>query len=105
MALVYRGGRPYSYKSVRRGGRVTSEYRGSGEVAFLFERMEDLIKDREETERSKINHKREKLEASDRALTEYVEHVEALTREMLYACGFHLHKRQWRRRHVCSGEH
>src|SRR5262249_1606950 len=36
MALVYRNGRPYLYRSVRRDGRVTSEYRGSGEVAELM---------------------------------------------------------------------
>jgi hypothetical protein len=30
MALVYRNGRAYAYKSIRRGGRITSEYRGSG---------------------------------------------------------------------------
>ena len=31
MGLVYRNGRPYLYRSVRRGGRVTSEYLASGD--------------------------------------------------------------------------
>src|SRR4051794_19261290 len=35
MATVLRNGRPYSYQSVRRNGRVTSEYRGAGELALI----------------------------------------------------------------------
>ncbi len=40
MALVYRNGRPYLYRSVRRGGRVTSEYLGRGIDAQLIAALE-----------------------------------------------------------------
>ena len=41
MALVHRNGRPYLYRSVRRGGRVTSEYMGGGIDAQLIAALED----------------------------------------------------------------
>ncbi len=40
MGLVYRNGRPYLYRSVRRDGRVTSEYVAGGEDAFLIGALE-----------------------------------------------------------------
>ena len=40
MGLVYRNGRPYLYRSVRRGGRVTSEYLGRGIDALLIAALE-----------------------------------------------------------------
>jgi hypothetical protein len=45
MALVYRGGKPYLYKSVRRDGRVTSEYVASGESAVVISRIETIEAD------------------------------------------------------------
>jgi hypothetical protein len=36
MAIVYRNGRPYCYRSERRGDRVASTYMGSGEDAILI---------------------------------------------------------------------
>ena len=51
MALVYRGGRPYFNKSVRRGGRVTSEYVASGESAVLISQMETIDADEQDSQR------------------------------------------------------
>ena len=98
MALVYRDGRPYSYRSVRRNGRVTSEYRGSGQIALLIERMDALERDSRESERSDREAGHAQLDAAEQVLTNYYEHVETLARAALYAAGFHLHKRQWRKR-------
>jgi hypothetical protein len=42
LGLVYRDGRSYVYRSVWRGGRVTSEYRGSGEDALLIDALEKI---------------------------------------------------------------
>jgi hypothetical protein len=98
MTIVYRGGRPYAYRSVRRNGRVTSEYRGSGEFALFVEWMDALDREDSELERVERGADHERLDAAERALTDYSEHVEALTRAALFAAGFHLHKRQWRKR-------
>lgn len=45
MAVVHRNGRSYIYRSVRRNGRVTSEYGGSGECALLIAQMETIERD------------------------------------------------------------
>ena len=47
MALVQRGGCTFYLRSVRRGGRVTSEYVGSGKLAWLFDaRVQDAKHER-----------------------------------------------------------
>ena len=50
MGLVYRNGRPYLYRSVRRGGRVTSEYVASGIDALLIDRLEGVERDKRDYE-------------------------------------------------------
>jgi hypothetical protein len=100
MALVYRNGRIYSYKSVRRNGRVTSEYRGSGELAVLIGALDAEEERDREAKREELRSERVALESAERSLTEYFERVEDLTRAALHASGLHQHKRQWRRRRV-----
>ena len=39
MALVYRNGRPYLYRSIRQRGRVTSQYLAGGEDAFRIDAL------------------------------------------------------------------
>ena len=96
MSIVIRNGRAYRYMSIRRNGRVTSEYRGSGAlaaVAALFDEEDRQVRDEE----------RAALEAEaaiERSITDYVAEVEELARAALIASGFHQHKRQWRRRRV-----
>lgn len=51
MALVDRDGRPYLYRSVRRNGRVTSEYRASGEAAVLIHALEAVAREEREYRR------------------------------------------------------
>ena len=45
MGLIYRDGRPYLYRSVRRGGRVTSKYLAGGIDAQLIATLEDIERD------------------------------------------------------------
>ncbi len=51
MVLVYRNGRPRLQRSVRRGGRVTTEYVASGESAVLIARMGALERDERDSQR------------------------------------------------------
>ena len=94
MATVFRNGRAYRYKSVRRDGRVTSEYRGSGPFATLAALLDEEDQRERDQERAAI-----KAEAAiERSIIDYVGEVEELARAALIASGCHQHKRQWRRR-------
>src|SRR5512143_2356689 len=98
MALIYRNGRPYLYRPIRRGGRVTSEYVASGESAVLIARMEALERDERDSQGYEFQAEREALEAIEGALNDYFDRVEDLSRSALYAAGYHRPKREWRKR-------
>jgi hypothetical protein len=97
MAWEDRNGRSYYYRKERRGGRVVSEYVGSGKTARLLATLDALQRiDKEEA----LELKRSRLAADaerDAALDDLREVCETLTRATLIAEGFHTHKRQWRR--------
>jgi hypothetical protein len=71
MAVVYRNGRPYVYKSVRRDGRVTSEYRGSGEIAALVGALDQIETAERDSEREEARAERDEMEAAERILVAY----------------------------------
>jgi hypothetical protein len=99
MALVHRGGRPYLYKSVRRGGRVTSEYVASGESAVLISRLEAAWRQRDEDEREDWKAERRRMDAEEADAAELFDRVEVVVREALETAGYHRHKRgEWRKR-------
>ena len=98
MAIVFRGGKAYAYRSIRRNGRVTSEYRGSGDVVAFIALFDAEDRDERDYQRSKLRGEQESIEAGEKTLNEYVEQVEELTRAVLYSNGFHRPKREWRKR-------
>jgi hypothetical protein len=101
MGLVYRNGRPYLYRSVRRNGRVTSEYLAGGEDAFLINALESDDRDRERFDRQEARSERKELDDLERALDELAEQVRDLACNALSAAGFHQHHRgEWRKRRV-----
>ncbi|MEW4569726.1 hypothetical protein AB1L88_17820 [Tautonia sp. JC769] len=101
MALVFRNGRPYLYRSVRRNGRVTSEFVASGESALLIARMDAIDRDDRDYERWRIREERRKAAERDARLDDLVKQSEALAREALEQAGYHQHHRgEWRRRRV-----
>jgi hypothetical protein len=100
MALVFRNARPYYHRSVRRDGRVTSEYRGSGKLALLIHEMDGMSRDARAWERLEETDERDAREAAEQPLDEYFDLVEQIVREALLAAGYHQHKREWRKRRV-----
>jgi hypothetical protein len=98
MALVYRNGRPRLQRSVRRDGRVTTDYVASGELALIADRLENCERDYHELEMLEQRARREVDDANERGLTDYCDRVEDLARAALYAAGYHRPKREWRRR-------
>ena len=98
MGLVYRNGRPYLYRSVRRGGRVTSEYVGSGVDAQLIAALETIDHDEADFKRWQSREERKELDDLERALDELVERARDLARVALTAAGYHQHHRsEWRK--------
>ncbi len=101
MGLVYRNGRPYLYRSVRRAGRVTSQYTASGIDAFLIAALEESERDERRCELEQIRAERREADDLERALDEMAERARDLAREALTAAGYHQHHRgEWRKRRV-----
>jgi hypothetical protein len=101
MALVYRDGRPYLYRSFRQGGRVTSEYVASGIDARLIAALEADERDNRRCGREQARSEREALDDLERALDDLAERAHALAHDVLTAAGYYQHHRgEWRRKRV-----
>jgi hypothetical protein len=87
MALVYRNGRPYLYRSVRRGGRVTSEYTAGGLDALLISALETDEHEWKMLEREEARKERKQLDDLERALDELGSPARDRARESLTAAG------------------
>jgi hypothetical protein len=87
MALIDRNGRSYYIKSVRRNGRVTSEYQGSGMAAVMKARMDKVRRTRREAADADWRAERKRLEAEDRTLDELCTRVEIIVRAALGSRG------------------
>jgi hypothetical protein len=98
MPWKVRNGRKYYYRSIREGGRVRTEYVGTGpaaEAAELIDRFEGL--ERERANRA-WRERRQATEAADQAVARAFAGVEVVARLALESAGFHRHKRgEWRR--------
>jgi hypothetical protein len=94
---VRKGGR-YYYRSVREGGRVRTEYVGTGpeaEAAELIDRFETLDRERAA---EVWRERRRAAEAEDLAAVLAFDRVEVVARLALESAGFRRHKRgEWRR--------
>src|SRR5271166_3304195 len=101
MAIVYRNGRPYLYRSIRREGRVTSQYLGRGKDALLINALEIIQREDRENERHQERIERKQLDDLEQALDELAEQARDLASKALSAAGYHQHHRgEWRRRRV-----
>lgn len=98
MTLIDRDGRPRYQRSVRRGGRVTTEYITGGEEAVLLARLDALMRQERREEREAERAATASLKAREQPLIDYFEAVEDLIRVAMYAAGFHRPRRQWRKR-------
>jgi hypothetical protein len=101
MALVYRNGGPYLYQSIRRNGRVTSQYLAGGEDAFLIDALERIERDERDSDLRHKRSERKQIDDLEQALDELAEQARDLARDALSAAGYHLHHRgEWRKRRV-----
>src|SRR5208337_5476 len=117
MGYIRRNGRAYYIRSIRRGARVTSEYVGTGELAYAIalldrdfrainrlkrmeieaDRAERIEADR--AERARIRALRERLQGADRIVARHFRRVDGAVESALDALGYHRHHRgEWRKR-------
>ncbi len=103
MAWEDRNGRRYYYRKRRVGGKVRSEYIGSGPLAEAIAAMDE--QERRERERHR-QEERQEQEAIEELLAEVggvQEIIRALTRAMLLVEGCHTHHGTWRRKRDLVG--
>src|SRR5512135_404663 len=98
MALVRRGGCQFFIRSYRRNGRVTSRYLGSGEAALEAARAHADSRTRDEARRLARAEELARWGAFNSAFAVLCRLTRAHRRATMYAAGFYLHRRQWRRR-------
>ena len=98
MGWEQRRGRSYYYRKVREGGRVRSEYVGSGIVAQICA-GDDEDKRRDRAAKRAADHATRQAEAEiDQQLADAESALTAMTHATLYAAGCHRHKGQWRKK-------
>jgi hypothetical protein len=98
MALIYRNGRARYQQSVRRDGRVTTEYRASGNAALLFACLDAESQEEREQKRAEDEDQIKAMKDAEQTLIDHFESVDDLIQTTLEAAGFHEHKSQWRKR-------
>jgi len=109
MAYVIRGGKAYEYRSVRRGGRVTSVYVGGGISAESGESFRSQEAGREierEMARAEWESERARLDEAERRAIEADAAYGELAEAALLATGHHRPQRgRWRRRRPMATDH
>jgi hypothetical protein len=93
-----KGGRYYT-RSKKVRGRVVREYVGTGRVAELAARMDELDRQQRRDDAREWREQKAELESLDDTLQELAELTDLLARAVLVAAGYRQHKRgEWRKR-------
>jgi hypothetical protein len=96
---MYQDRRGYWYRSIRRGGRVTREYMGSGAWQAVAAQLEYLDRLHAADEKRHCTAEREDFAAFDERINAASRLVEAAMHGALEAAGYHRHARgHWRKR-------
>src|SRR5262245_22367252 len=91
-------GRRYFYKSEREGGRVRSVYIGAGECSSLMAGWIALAPLERAADRERLQAERAQSDAAERAISDWLDDVQAVADAAMLAAGFYKHKGQSRRR-------
>ena len=97
MAVEWRNGRPYYYRSRRTGGRVVREYRGSGRVAVLAQRLDDRNRELRRLDRWDARFRLDRLRWRNARFRRWLGRAAAVA-DGLRAAGWHQHRREWRKK-------
>jgi len=88
----------YWYRSVRDGDQVRTEYLGAGPLAEAMATLDAVEREERELEWAAMRAEREAQREIDRTIDAVGDALRELTRVVLVAYGYHLHKGQWRKR-------
>ena len=97
MAWEDRNGRRYYYRKRRKGGRVVSEYVGSGLAGQTAEAFDTENKQEAAYRRAAFQEQKASVARIDSQAGEIEKYTQAITRACLLLAGYHAHKRQWRK--------
>jgi hypothetical protein len=98
VAWEKRRGRFFYYRSVRVGNRVKKIYVGRGPAAEQAASEAAEAKARRAAERAEVDEFEAVMVAADQRSATVNEGTKRLVDAGLSACGYHQHRRQWRRR-------
>lgn len=104
MGWETRAGNQYYYRKVRAGGRVISQYVGTGELAGLVAQLNEIDQQRRKFERDVRQAEQADIAALDSQVDEFCAVVGQIVKAVLLATGHHQHKRQWRKRRMAKEE-
>ena len=97
MALFYRNGKPYCYRSVRRGGKVVREYQASGEFAVLLAKVAATTRAQRDMERemnrAEVQDRIDAFDYCEQTVKIAITAVEAIAASALAVAGYHRHDR------------
>ncbi len=97
MGWENRSGRLYYYRKEREGSQVKSIYVGRGEMAQIVAQLQSSSPVLEKLARQNATSKMMQSEVAEATLDQTADLIHLLTQAVLLACGFHTHKRQWRK--------
>lgn len=99
MAWEQRGPQTYYYRSVRRDGRVTKDYLGTGPLAELYAAEEAERRAQRQAEAEAWHQEQAALDALDRQIDAWWDMGTVLLKATLYTEGYYQHDRgEWRKR-------
>jgi hypothetical protein len=99
MAWEQRGPQTYYYRSVRRQGRVTKEYVGTGPLSVLVAAEEAERRAQRQAEAETWRQEQAALDALDQQIDAWWDMSTVLLKATLYTEGYYQHDRgKWRKR-------
>ncbi len=97
MGVEQRGNSAYYYQKHWRNGTCVSQYVGNGPVAELIALSETLRKTEERQKRAAVKREQQSIKEQAALVLARESDVRQLVKAVLLACGYHQHKRQWRK--------
>jgi hypothetical protein len=99
MAWEQRGSHTYYYRSVRRNGRVTKDYLGTGPLAELYAAKDVERQAQRQAEAEAWRQEQAALDALDQQIDAWWDMGTVLLKATLYTEGYYQHDRgPWRKR-------
>ena len=102
MAIETRGNNRYYYRKRRIGGRVVSEYIGSGSHADIAALEDERARDDTEARRQALTQAEHEYSELVSPVDQFESLLMQLMRAELLAAGYHQHKGQWRKKRCRS---